>query len=311
MALKLIPNAALYRVVLPSADDLAKHLAKLPHEELTPSAARGSGFVNVPFGANELVYDFAGWYAFSLQIDEKILPGSVVNSEVRKWIAFFTGQEDRRPGRKAIREAKERITATLLVKALVRTRIVTCLYQVEKNLLIVPALGKTLCGEVMGQLVRAVESVKSTTIHVSEVKGSLTTRLTSYMVGHDVDAFDKFFLGNKVVLVGPNGKSTFDLTEITDAADGVTEAITKGAQVSEIALALNGVRFRLTHDFLLKGIKFEDRVIAEQETEDIDEAVAFEHEAACQLLLVSNVVDTLCEMFGYKPPVEDDGSDLT
>ena len=60
----------------------------------------------------------------------------------------------------------------------------------------------------------------------------------------------------------------------------------------------------------MKGIKFEDGVISEQDTEDSDEASAFEHEAACQLLLVSGVVDTLCEMFGYKPPVEDDGSDL-
>jgi len=114
------------------------------------------------------------------------------------------------------------------------------------------------------------------------------------------------------VLVGPESKITSDLSDGPNvAAQGITETVNTGAQVSEIALSLSGVRFRLTHDFLLRGIKFEDGAIDYEM--DRDPCYTFEQEAACQLILVGNVVDALCTMFGYKPEIadQDDGTDLT
>lgn len=311
MGLKLIPNAAVYHVQLPPAADLEKHLSNLPFVELESQQPHGSGFIAVEPSTN-LVYEFKGGYAFALRYDQKILPGSVVKAELKKWIADFEDREGYKPGRKVIVEGREIVTARLTARALTKTKVITCMYDQERKYLYVPVLSSTLRGMVMSQLVRAVESVKTQTIHVSEAKGSLTLRLINDVTGNDEQGmpFGDFEVGGKVVLVGPESKITFDLSDGPTAAEnGIMEATGAGAQVTEIALYHNGVRFRLTHDFLLKGIKFIDGSIDYEQ--DSDPFYTFEQEAASQLLLVSSVVDALCTLFEYKPESdEDDGSDL-
>lgn len=312
MGLKLIPCAAVYHIQLPSAEAMNEHLAKVPFEELQSHQPAGSGFVTVEPG-EELTYVFTGGFAFSLRMDEKIVPASVVRTELKKRIASFEDQEGYKPGRKVIVELRERVVADLVSRALVKTKIVTCLYDTKRNYLYVPALASGVRERVMTQLIRAVESIKSQTIHVSEAKGSLTIRLQRELndeAGIEEPPFGDFEVGSKVVMVGPESKITFDLSGgPQDAAQGINETISAGAQVTEIALIRNGVSFRLTHDFLLKGIKFTDGSIDYEP--DSDPRYTFEQEAAIQLLLVGNVVDALCNLFDYKPEIaEDDGADL-
>ena len=314
MGLKLIPCAAVYHVELPPCEAMRIHLGKLPFVDLQPHEAHGSGFVGVE-PSEEYVYQFKGGYAFSLRIDEKIVPASVVRVELKKWIAEFEDREGYKPGRKALVEGREIVTAKLVACALTKTKVVTCLYDEARKYLYVPALATGIRERVMNQLIRAVESVKSQTIHVSEAKGSLTNRLVAEINGaeeHDYRPFGEFAVGSKVVLVGPESKITFDLSEGPAGAElGISEAVNSGAQVTEIALEYRGVKFRLTHDFLLKGIKFMDGAIDYDQDDEGDKFYVFEQEAACQLLLVGSVVDALCDLFGYKPQSADDGADLT
>ena len=113
MGLKLIPQVSAYKDELPAADAMAAHLASLPHEELQPSQMAGSGFVPVePIG--EMLHTFPGGYAFALQYDEKVIPGSVIKDELKKRIAIFKEREDYTPGRKEQREMRERRNAIAL-----------------------------------------------------------------------------------------------------------------------------------------------------------------------------------------------------
>lgn len=311
MGLKLIPCAAVYPAKLPSAAELENHLASVPFVDLAVSQPQGSGFVAVEPGES-LVYEFKGGYAFSLRFDQKIVPASVVKSELKKWIATFEDNQGRPPSRKEIVDGREIVTANLVSKALVKTKVITCLYDTSRHYLFVPALAAGMREMVMKQLVRAVESIKTQTIHVAETKASLTLRLASEITESDFAGeppFGEFEVGGKVVLVGPGGKITFDLSGgPSNAENGIHEASAAGAQVTEIALSNGGVSFRLTHDFLLKSVKFLDGAI--NYDPDGDPRYTFEQEAACQLLLVRDVVDKLCKIFDYKPKTEDDGSDL-
>jgi len=269
----------------------------------------GSGFVAVePIG--DLVAEFPGGYAFSLRYDEKIVPGSVVKDELKKRVAHYEKSNGHKPGHKTIRELKADVVVTLCAKALVRTKVITALYHIEKQLLIVPSTSKRMKGILMGQLVRVVGSVKTTTINVSKARGSLTTRLASYITGADLLAFEGFDLNGRVTLTGveSSNKTMFDLDDLDNATNGISEALNAGNQVAEIALGMLGVNFRLAADFTLKGIKFDEGSIAEQE--DTDPVEVFKHEAGEQLHMVTAIVGELCTMFGYKPTV-DDGADLT
>ncbi len=304
MSLKLIKQVSAYKMVLPDADAMEGHLATVPHEELTPSAAHGSGFVKLDTHG-EYVVRFLGGYAFALRYDEKVVPGSVVKDELKKAAVQFEEVEGYKPGRKMLRELREIVVAQLCAKALVRSKTVICYYNVVEQLLIVPTIARKLKDNITAQLVRAGESIKSTTINVSTAKASLTTRLTDFMVSTNVDAFENFEVGNRVILVGPFGKSSFDLENLTDASHGIEEAIGSGGQVSEIELRFKGTTFRLTQDFLLKGIQFDEQ----EDTEEDDPAALFEHEAGVQVLLVSAIIEELCRMFDYTPSV-DEADDL-
>lgn len=300
--MKLLPNVAAYKMELPDAESLAKHLAKVKHEPLTPSMAYGSGFVEIETH-DELVVTFNGGYAFALQYDEKIIPSSVVNAELKLRVADFKEREGFTPGRKMQKEMRENVVAELCAKALVRSKIITCMYSVADQLLLVPTIGAKLRAAVTSQLVRAVESIRSTTIYVSTAKGSLTSRLTDYLVEANDLPFDSFDVGGKVVLVSKNGKTTFALDDLQQSVDGAMEAIKNGSNVVEIALSSGPVNFRLSQDFLLKGIKFGE--IPDAQDYSNDAQAEFEYEAATQTLMLCRVVNDLCEMFAYKPQLPD------
>lgn len=306
MARKLINQASAYKVVLPGADALTEHLSTVPFEELLPHIPFGSGFVAAP-GTTELVVTFTGGYVFSLRYDEKIVPGAVVKAELAKSAAKFEEWEGYKPGRKVLRELRERVVAELTAKALTKTKVVNCYYNTAEQLLILPTISRKLKDTVMRQLVRAVESMKSTTINVSTAKGSLTTRLFNYIARQDVDAFGEFTVGERVILIGEQGKSSFDLDALTNASAGLMEAISSGGQVSELALKLNGVNFRLSQDFLLKGVVFDDQP---DEDENRDASENFAHEASVQLLQVSTVINGLCKLFDYTPAIKSEEDDL-
>ena len=302
MALKLIHAARVYKAVLPPAAEINALLPKLAHKELGPTTAFGAGFVPVEPSEKLFVYPFQNGYAFAVRYDEKIVPASVVKAELKKWAADFDAREGFKPGRKLLRETKEQVIyPTLLAQAFVRSKVIRCFYNPAEHILIVPTASKKLANFVMDCLVRAVEAVKTTTINVAGANASLTVRLLGHL--NCEGGFEDFTVGGVVKMQGKDGdKFSFDLDSVDQAEEGIREAAAAGANVAEIALELNGVRFRLGQDFVLKGIKFEDELI--QYEQDGDPFNTFEQEAAIQLLLVGKVIDALCTMFDYKPAAE-------
>lgn len=293
--MKLIPAARLYTVVLPEADAMAKHLATVPHVDLEPHLPMGSGFV--PVYGESLVHTFAGGYAFALRYDEKVVPKSAVVEEVKKRATAFEDAFGYVPGRKALREIRENVMSDLCAKALTRSKTTICYYNTTEEILVIPTTSRKLCDTITGQMVRAVESVKSSTIHVAGVKNGITGKLLVELT--ECDGFGEFEVGGRCKLVGVDGdKFSFDLAHLDSAREGILEALGKGSKVVEIAMSFSGVSFRLVDDFSLKGIAFEG--IEPSEDED-----QFAYEASAQLLMLSAVVKELCQMFGYKPVEED------
>lgn len=301
--MKLITSAITYKCVMPQlATNMTTELEKLPFVELAPTDFCGAGFVE-PIEHEGLALSFNGGYAFALRYDEKIIPGSVVTAETKKRAAELEEQQGFKVGCKQLRELKEFTYATLLPRALTRSRIVTCFYLTAHRLLIVPTTSESLANRVTNQLVKAMGAKKATTIYVSTAKGSLTNRLTEYL-GGQVDAFDGFSVGSKVKLVGLSGeKFALELNDgLHRRPEGMNEAIISGSQVTEIELVADGVVFRLTSKFRLKGVHFPDGSAEPQEFGSVLEQ--WEHEAAIQTSLVSTAINDLCDLLGYKEGAE-------
>lgn len=302
--MKLIKSASIYKCVMPSVSALSVHVAEKPFEEIDLSAFSGAGFVS-PLPHGPLIEPFEGGYAFAVRYDEKIIPAGVVTTEANKAIEEQEAKLDRRLTRPERNEIREHTFTILKLKALTRTKQVTCFYRYSEELLIIPVSSQSLADIITKLLVSVMGSVKATTIYVSDAKNGLTTRLSAYIDG-DVSAFDEFSVGTRCKLTSMEGrKYSFDLPEnLYSATEGLREAIHgNDAKVSEIELVGDALNFRLTDNFKIKGIVFKD---IEAPADGYEDSVAqFKHEASVQTLIFADAVMNLCKLLDYKPPKEE------
>lgn len=300
-----------YRVDLPKSEALIEHLEKLPFRDLAPTDPYGVGFVP-PTDSDSLVVltTDPSIAVFAMRYDEKILPAAVIRAEAEKTAANIYETEGRRVGRKELRDIRENLVPTLLAKSHTKTTILRCYYNYEARLLIVPTASKKMADTFTGLLLRAVESIKATTIYVAGANASLTERLRNELFDVGDLGFDTFDLAGQCVLKNSEnagkGKITIDMASLSDAARAVNEAINdRGATVEEVGLEFaTGVTFRLTHDFVLKGIKWSDESVSEVD-EETDVAYRTRQEMAVEVHVVTRIIDDLCTMLGYKEQSDD------
>lgn len=305
MLLKPIKNAAAYRVVLPAAALLEDHLATRPFTEPRPTDQSSLGFVPTPtVSEGELVTTFIGGYAFSVRYDDKVIPGGVVLVEIAKACEEFTARTGLKASRSARKEIKEDVIAQLRARALVRTKIITCFYHPELEILVVPVSSQNLADQITKLLIQAVESIESRTIHISELAQGLTTRLAGKVAGEE-DTFAPFEISSSVWLIGPSGeKVTYQMGETLDGAnDGLQELLDAGFFVDAVRLHYQDVEFKLTRQFKFRSVDFP----APAEVQDTEtQGDMWRHEASVQLLSFVTVVKTLCDLFGYKAPAAEE-----
>lgn len=290
--MKLIRNALVYKASLPSATALTKHLEEHPFAEPLPNALGSIGFVA---RRENLVDTFPGGLAFSVRIDDKIIPAASVKAEVEKRTKVILEQTGRRRLSKNEKaELKEAVTLEFATRALVRTKVVTAFYDIDNQYLIVPVTSRKVADRIISLLIQAAGSVKTETIHVSDAKHGLTTRIQAWLEG-DEYAFGDFNPSGEAALAMDGQKVAVKMLSLTNAKEGLQEALRDGFTISSIGLqSTDEMRFRLTEDFAFKAIDF-PTVPNEEEIED-----AWLHEASVQLLHVSDIVNQVVELLSYK-----------
>lgn len=295
--MNLIPNAIVYKAEVPPADLLYLHLEKVPFTECGTLQLRSVGFVPRE-EHGELVSEFPGGYAWTVRIDEKVIPGYAINAEVKKATAKHQADTGIKPGKAARADIKSAVMMDLAARAMVKTTLVTCFYQAEQQYLIVPASKKT-ADVVVTALVSAVGTVKTETLNVSNVKKGLTTRLKDWLDVQDDDVFGNFHPCGTVKLT-TTGDEKRQLSVRTawlgHAREALIEAMKHGFQVESLGFtSQDGTEFRLTDDFHFKGLAYL-RPDDESEEESIWAA-----EAGMQVAAVSDIITELCELMAYDP----------
>ncbi len=117
-------NLQIYRLPTPWSVDLAKLDEQLARGEFTrcPSNQPMSrGWVS-PRKDGALIYSLAGQWLLALAVEQRLLPASVVNDEARERAELLTEQQGYPPGRKQMKEIKERVTEELMPRAFTRKR---------------------------------------------------------------------------------------------------------------------------------------------------------------------------------------------
>lgn len=304
-----VKNAIVYRIALPSPSLLAVHLDELKHTEIQEPEPWKHGFYPVAgfdgsFSLVEQLVPGGGLVAFSVRLDEKIMPTSIINERTKERVKAIAEASGRQGLNKVEKRAiREQVVQEVVKVALVRTSVVTCFYDYESRFLFVPA-SKRFADVVTNLLIKAVGAAKTETIHVSNVKGGLTTRMRAYIEARE--GFDQGFIPNSAVwLKRGSERVTIQLDgDVANASKAISEALEGQFQVTAIRLEheVTSVSFRLTEDFHLKAIALPDMLV-DQDAED--RAGLLRAEMAAQLTLLIRLVQDLCVMFDYKAPEEE------
>lgn len=297
--MRLIKNAIVYRASLPVAAALALHLAEKPFTPVLESHQSSCGFIPHPT-TKELVSPFPGGYAFRMRLDVKPISKRAI--DLAAWEKMKAQEEEL--DRELTREEVEAIKVALVEEA-VKTTLperteLDAYYHAESRTLLLPTTSKDISSRLMFLLIEACGAVETSTIHVSNIKGGLTTRLQDYFGNDNSEAFDGFKLGDSVVMKGPQGRASFDLDNLDHAKAGLLEALRAEMQAERLELChADTVNFKLTKDFHLRGISF----IADESADEVDIEDATElwqHHAGMQVLLLVATVQALCDLFGYQ-----------
>lgn len=117
-------NLQIYRLPAPWAIDLAKldeQLARGGFAKCASHEPMSRGWVP-PRKDGALIYANNRQWLLSLATEQRLLPSSVVNDEVRERAEVLTETQGYAPGRKQLRELKERVTEELMPRAFTRKR---------------------------------------------------------------------------------------------------------------------------------------------------------------------------------------------
>jgi len=303
--MKLIKAARVYSCELPS---LASINAILRENEFIPLGEKDSlraGFEPV-FG-NDFAFSFHSGYAFKLRYDEKIMPSAVIKEKQALRVAEIENDENRKLGSKERMAVRDEVIFEMLSHAFVKTQRITCFYDPANKHLFVPTSSGKLADIVTGKLIKAIGTIKATTIYCDGIKQSLSAKLRDYLSAEYAEfaAIGSFHADGVCKLKAEGGKTlSVKGEDIVESKSAIIEALEQGGMVTELALTDESVYFRIGHDFVLRGISF----FTDPEKEEPDfegEEDEFRTIAGIHVLLLSDVVNKLKSMFEYKEPEQD------
>lgn len=252
--------------------DAAELDRRLPHFDTIGAHQNTSwGFTPVVPNCEARVLSFAGGWALCFRLDSKILPGSTVRKAVDERAKEVQGATGRKPGKLERREIKADVMYALLAQAFVRTQLTYVAYSARSNRLFINTSSQKTADTLMSAMVYALESVKTSTVHVSEPKLGLTQRLVNWLDDADEDeCFGSFHPSTEIVMGSGNRKWSVKLDRLKEAEPTLRNAIASGAKVDSMRFdSEDGVGFRIDQALRLKGVQHLRAPDEDDESDDI------------------------------------------
>ena len=262
---------------------------RLPHFTTLGDHQRvSSGFVNVIPDQDARVLKVPGGWAICLREDSKAVPASEVNKAAAEKAEQVQKATGHKPGKKEMKEIKADVIHDLLPRAFARQKLTYILYSERTQRLFVNTNSQKSADAAMTALVHALESVKTSTVHVSEPKLGLTARLKNWLNHADEeDCFGPMEPYAEAVLKDSDRKWAIKAETLRSAENALKEAIEKRARIDSIGfMHESGVTFRITDTLRVKGVKH--RVVEDEEDADINH---------CWVSQLASEIRTLDEIF--------------
>jgi recombination associated protein RdgC len=194
----------------------------------------------------------------SLQIEEKILPATVIRQELNEKIKQIKTTEHRKVGQKEKLTLKDEVTLTLLTRAFSKLTKIYAYIDTKNQWLVLGTTNAKKTEQFMSMFKKSVTE-KAYPIALKKLSPIMTNWLKSK------DYPSSFSIEKSCVLQDHRQQQRIIRCQQQDLfAESIQELIKDGCEVKQFALGWEDrLRFTLTNNFLLQGIKFGDEITAQ------------------------------------------------
>lgn len=239
---------------------LCDHLQPLTFTPCLPSLPFSCGFVP-PLEQEDapLAHGVNGYMLLCLQLEEKILPATVVRQAVEEKAKEISALRDRKVSQKEKYALKDEIIQTLLPRAFSKMSRIYAYVDTKNNWLVLDTVSKPRAEKFLELLKKSLPATSMQPL----IATKLTTALTRWLSHENYP--ETFTIEKSCVLSDPRKQSRVIRCQQQDlSANGIQWILKDGCEVTQLALSWREhVQFVLADDFSLRSIKFQDEVIAQ------------------------------------------------
>ena len=262
-------NLQIYRLPAPwdySPEQLEKALAPHSFAPASSNEMMRQGF-DFPRGKEKLVHVVNKQMLIMLGTEKKLLPTSVINQVAKAKAAELEEQQGFPPGKKAMKELKERVAEELLPRAFsIRSNVFTWIDPVN-GWLVVDAASPNKADDVIKLLLKAVDRMPLESLRVQRSPVSV---MTSWLELDDSPAGFTIDDSTELKATGES-KAAVRYVKHSLEPEDIQRHIKAGKQCTRLAMTWNDkISFVLTESLAIKGIKALD-VLKENDSVRDDE----------------------------------------
>ena len=292
----LFKNAiAFYLAEAPSKDMLREAFIKHRFKSARPHEEMRSGWVPVEGNEDDLeadlMHDAGAISLFYYQEQQKILPSSVINDEINRYIADEVKMYGHKPSKKQISDQKIAIRYSLLPKAFSKYKKSFAYIDHETSMVIVGTNSMNTANEVLNLLRASLGTLK--VYPMSSKERSHSGVMTDWLRDGGNNFPEKVVPGQEIVLKDVDGsKGSFTKQDL--ASEEISSCIEAGKKADKVRISWNDyLGITLDTDLVLRKITplstFEDDS-EDQYEEDFNGDTGFLH---AQLLLTVEAMRTM------------------
>lgn len=265
----------IYRLPAPWDIDLAKLEEQLSRGTFSPCASHepvSRGWV-APRKDGALVYANNRQWMLALAVEQRLLPASVVNDEVKERAEKLAEEQGYAPGRKALRELKERVTEELMPRAFVKKRTTFVWIDPVNGWFVVDAGSPAKAEEVIEHLRHCLDTFPLKPVHTEL---SPQGAMADWLAGGDAPAGFTIDRDCELKSSGEEKAAVRYVHHVLgeEVSGEIKSHLAAGKMPTKLALTWDDrISFILTEKFEIKRLAFLDllKEQAEKEAEHADE----------------------------------------
>lgn len=228
------------------------------------------GWVAPKGGSDALVYSFNCQMLIALGVEQKLLPASVINQYAQVRAAEIEEQQGFRPGRKQMREIRERVADELLPRAFTRRRTTYAWIDPVGGWFVVDAANPARVDELLETLHKSVDDFSLVLV---KTRLSPASAMTGWLAADEAPA--GFTIDRDCELRAPGEeKATVRYVRHPLESGEIRRHVEAGKQATRLALTWNDrISFVLHESLQVKRLAFLDilKEQSEQNAETVDE----------------------------------------